>query len=91
MTNDTHHVPRLGFALVLQAIVAFAGAVVITFSPDHSPFVGLIVLAVVTFLLTGGQLMTAVSVAAWPRAHRSGHPGRVEHRRRRHRGDVRGG
>jgi 4-amino-4-deoxy-L-arabinose transferase-like glycosyltransferase len=68
MTNDTHHVPRLGFALILQATVALVGAVVITFSPDHSPFVGLLAFAVAAFLLAGGQLMTAVSVTAWPRA-----------------------
>ena len=68
MANDNHHAPRLGLALVLQAVVGFAGAVVITFSPNHSPFVGLVVLAVVAFLLAGRQLMTAVSVAAWPRA-----------------------
>jgi hypothetical protein len=68
MTNDTQHVPRLGFALILQALAALVGAAAITFSSDHSPFVGLLVLAVVAFLLAGGQLMTAVSVAAWPRA-----------------------
>jgi hypothetical protein len=68
MTNDTPHVPRLGFALILQAVVALVAAVVITFSPDHSPFVGLVVCAVAAFLLSAGQLMTAMSVAAWPRA-----------------------
>lgn len=68
MNNDTHHVPLLGPALILQAVVALVGAVVITFSSDHSPIVGLAVLAGVSFLSAGGQLMTAVSVAAWPLA-----------------------
>lgn len=68
MTNDTHHVPRLGRALILQAAAALVAAVVITFSPDHSPFVGLVVFAGAAFLLAGGQLMSAVSVAAWRRA-----------------------
>nr|KGA07312.1 MAG: hypothetical protein GM42_1805 [actinobacterium acMicro-1] len=68
MTNDTHHVPLLGPALILQAVVALVGAVVITFTSDHSPLVGLVVFAGVSFLLAAGQLMTAVSVAAWPRA-----------------------
>jgi hypothetical protein len=68
MTNDTPPVPLLGFALILQAVPALGAAVVIAFSPDHSPLVGLIVFAGLSFLIAGGQLMAAVSVAAWPRA-----------------------
>jgi hypothetical protein len=68
MTNDTPPVPLLGFALILQAVPALVAAVVIAFSPDHSPLVGLIVFAGLSFLIAGGQLMAAVSVAAWPRA-----------------------
>lgn len=68
MTNDTHHVPRLGLGLILQAVAAFVAAATITFSPDHSPFVGLLVLAVGAVLIAAGQLLTAVSLVAWPRA-----------------------
>jgi hypothetical protein len=68
MTDDTHLTPLLGLGLILQAIPALVGAVAITFSSDHSPFVGLVVLAGVAFLMAGGQLIAAVSVSAWPRA-----------------------
>jgi hypothetical protein len=66
MTNDTPPVPLLGFALILQAVPALVAAIVIAFSPDHSPLVGLVVFAGFSFLLAGGQLMAAVSVTAWP-------------------------
>lgn len=68
MTDDTQLAPLLGFALILQAVPALVGAAVITFSSDHSPLVGLVVFAGVTFLMAGGQLISAVSVSAWPRA-----------------------
>jgi hypothetical protein len=68
MTDDTQLAPLLGFGLILQAIPALVGAAVITFSSDHSPLVGLVVFAGVAILMAGGQLMSAVSVAAWPRA-----------------------
>jgi len=68
MTNDTSPVPQLGFGLILQAVPALIGSVVITFSSDHSPLVGLIVFAGVAFLMAGGQMLTAVSLGLWPRA-----------------------
>lgn len=68
MTNDTSSVPQLGFGLILQAVPALVAAIVITFSSDHSPLVGLIIFAGATFLMAGGQMLTAVSVTAWPRA-----------------------
>jgi len=68
MTDDTHLAPLLGFGLILQAIPALVGAAVITFSSDHSPLVGLVVFAGASFLMAGGQLMSAVSVSAWSRA-----------------------
>lgn len=68
MTDDTQLAPLLGFGLILQAVPALVGAAVITFSSDHSALVGLIVFAGVAFLMAGGQLISAVSVSAWPRA-----------------------
>ena len=68
MTDDKNLAPLLGFGLILQAIPALVGAAVITFSSNHSPLIGLVVFAGVVFLMAGGQLMSAVSVAAWPRA-----------------------
>jgi hypothetical protein len=68
MTDESPEVQVFGAALLLQAVPAIAGAIVVTFSPDHSPLIGLLVFAGVAFFMAGGQMLAAFSLSAWPRA-----------------------
>jgi nitrate reductase NapE component len=53
--------PRLGNALILRAIPALIAAVVITFSRNHAPAVGLAVFVGFAFLLASALIFTIMS------------------------------
>ena len=54
--------PRLGNALILRAIPTLIAALMITFSRNHAPVVGLAVFVGVGFLLAAVMLFTVMSV-----------------------------